>query len=505
MYPFPGSEPRPRRRPTTGRPKAGGRAPPKSRGSNSGKLAEGLLAIRQAHIPIHSLLLVRNSRIVVEAYFYPYDGQALHNVASVTKSLTTTLIGIAADQGSLSLDDRMVSFFPETTIANLDDRKKAISVRDLASMSAGMECSGLPDEVTVREMEASPDWVQFALDRPMAYKPGTHWEYCGLGMHLLSAILEKATGMTELEFARKYLFEPLGIQEAAWPADPQGVNLGAGNARLYPQDMAKLGFLWLHGGEWDGRQVVSSRWVQQSVAKRFQTGDDYYGYGWWISKSMAGLSYNADGSGGQRIAIDPGLHAVVVTTGGGFEFDQVVPYLTAAFLDLEKPLPANPQGNARLAEVLASLPQPPEVQPSASLPVLAGMISGRTIQLDPNAFRLESLRLDFNNPVEATVAFRFTDGRQTQAAPVGLDGLYRMTVGLDLDRAFHPFEDFENLAVGLRGAWVDQRTFRLEYDTIVDRFYYQLDLQFDGDQVSLRAVERGSDASATFQGHVQAP
>ena len=162
---------------------------PEEQGLDSGKLAEGLLAIRQAHIPIHSLLLVRNGRMVVEAYFYPYDGQAPHNVASVTKSLTTTLIGIAAGQGKLSLDDRMVSFFPETTIANLDARKKAITLRDLASMSAGMECSGLPDEVTVREMEASPDWVQFALDRPMAYAPGTHWEYCGLGMHLLSAIL----------------------------------------------------------------------------------------------------------------------------------------------------------------------------------------------------------------------------------------------------------------------------------------------------------------------------
>ena len=98
-------------------------------------------------------------------------------------------------------------------------------------------------------MEASPDWVQFALDRPMAYEPGTHWEYCGLGMHLLSAILEKATGMPAQEFARINLFEPLGIQAGTWPADPQGVNLGAGNLRLYPTDMAKLGLLWLQRGQ----------------------------------------------------------------------------------------------------------------------------------------------------------------------------------------------------------------------------------------------------------------
>ena len=95
-----------------------------------------------------------------------------------------------------------------------------------------------------KAMETSPNWVQFGLDLPMAYDPGTHWEYCGVGFHLLSAILEKATGMTALEFARQNLFAPLGIQDVVWPTDPQGVNLGAGNTRLLPRDMAKIGFLY---------------------------------------------------------------------------------------------------------------------------------------------------------------------------------------------------------------------------------------------------------------------
>jgi CubicO group peptidase (beta-lactamase class C family) len=478
---------------------------PEEQGIDSLKLAEGLLAIQDAKIPIHSLLFVRNDRLILEAYFYPYDGQIPHNVASITKSLMTTLIAIAADQGKLSLDDHMVSFFPGYTIANLDARKQAITIRDLASMSAGMDCSGPPDEVTVREMEASPDWVQFALDRPMAYKPGTHWEYCGLGMHLLSAILEKATGMPAQEFARVNLFEPLGIQDVTWPVDPQGINLGAGNARLYPQDMARLGFLWLHGGEWEGQQIVSRQWVRQSVVRRFQAGDDYYGYGWWISKSISGSSYNADGSGGQRITIVPALNIIVVTTGGGFNFDDVVPYLVAAIVDMKKPLPANPEGNARLADVLAALPQPPKPQPVTPLPAVAREISGRTLQFDPNAFLLESLRLDFNDTAEATIQFFFTDGRQTPPAPVGLDGLFRMTPGLSLDRAFHPFVDFENLSVGLRGAWVDEQTFRLEYDTIVDRYYYLLEMQFDGEHVTMHAAERGSNAAATFEGRMQNP
>ena len=478
---------------------------PEEQGFDSLKLAEGLSAVQKAGIPIHSLLIARNGRILLEAYFYPYDGKEPHSTSSVTKSITTTLIGIAANQGKLSLDDRMVSFFPEYTIANLDARKKSITVRHLASMSAGMECSGPPDELTVAEMEASPDWVQFALDRPMADEPGKKWNYCGLWMHLLSAILEKATGMPAQEFARLNLFEPLGIQAGTWPADPQGVNMGAGNLRLYPTDMAKLGLLWLQQGRWDGRQVVSSSWVRQSVVVRFQPGGDSYGYGWWISDGLTGPSYDAVGNGGLRITVDPTLNLVLVTTGGGFDVDEVVSYLVAAFVDLKNPLPANPDGKIRLAEVVASLPKPPDPQPVPSLPAMAGEISGKVFTFDPNPFLMESMRLDFNNSAEATVQFGFTDGQQTPSVPVGLDGLYRITPGLDLDRAFHVFVDFKNLAVGLRGAWVDEKTFQLEYDTLVNRYFYLLEMQFNGAQVSIQASERGTNAAATFEGHVQNP
>jgi CubicO group peptidase (beta-lactamase class C family) len=478
---------------------------PEEQGFDSLKLAEGLAAIQRSGMPIHSLLLVRNGRILLEANFYPYDGKAPHSTSSVTKSITTTLIGIAADQGKLSLDDRMVSFFPEYSIANLDARKKAITIRHLASMSAGMQCSGLPDELSVRDMEASPDWVQFALDRPMASEPGKQWNYCGLWMHLLSAILEKATGMPAQEYARINLFEPLGIQAGTWPADPQGVNMGAGNLRLLPTDMAKLGLLWLQRGKWDGRQIVSSGWVRQSVVSRFQAGEDSYGYGWWISDGLTGPSYDAVGAGGMRITVDPKLNLVLVITGGGFNVDEAIAYLVAAFVDLKKPIPANPVGDAQLAGLVASLPQPPDPQPVPPLPAKAGVISGKLIRFDSNAFLLESLRLDFNDSAEATVQFTFTDGDQTPPAPLGLDGLYRTTPGLNLDRAFHGFADFKNLTVGLRGTWVDEKTFRLEYDTLVNRYCYLLEMQFNGDQVSVKASERGTNAAGTISGRLQNP
>ncbi len=141
---------------------------PEAQGFHSDKLADLLLAIREQNVQIHSLLVIRNGYVVLDATFYPYDGQSVHNVASVTKSLMTTLIGIAADQGKLNLDDKMVSFFPDRSIANLDQLKADITVRHLASMTSGLDCTGEADEQTLREMVASPDFVQFVLDRKVA-------------------------------------------------------------------------------------------------------------------------------------------------------------------------------------------------------------------------------------------------------------------------------------------------------------------------------------------------
>jgi hypothetical protein len=174
-------------------------------------------------------------------------------------------------------------------------------------------------------------------------------------------------------------------------------------------------------------------------------------------------------------------------------------------LDFKQPLPANPSGDAQLTKLAATLSQPPEPAPVPPLPAVAGQISGKLILFDPNPFLLESLRLDFDSSAEASAQFGFTDGQQTPSVPLGLDGLYRMTPGLNLDRAFHVFADFKNLTVGLRGAWVDAQTFRLEYDTIVNRYYYLLEMQFDGEQVHIKAAERGTNATGTIEGRLQKP
>ncbi|MCU0486270.1 MAG: beta-lactamase family protein, partial [Anaerolineales bacterium] len=276
-------------------------------------MAAGLQTMLDEGAKVDSLLVIRNGYVVLDAHFAPYDGTFPHDIASVTKSVITTLIGIAVDQGKLSLDDTLVSFFPDRTIANLDERKSRITVQDLVSMRNGMQ-SGCyeEDEPTLDAMRSQPDWVQAALDRPMMFEPGTKFCYDSPGMHLLSAILQQATGMTAQEFAQANLFAPLGIREFIWVTDPQGYTRGWGDLHLLPEDLAKIGFLWLQRGQWDGRQVVSEAWMLDSVKlhSSFIEPDFGYGYGWWISNG----DYQGSGRGGQRVRVVASRNTIIVVT-----------------------------------------------------------------------------------------------------------------------------------------------------------------------------------------------
>jgi CubicO group peptidase (beta-lactamase class C family) len=456
---------------------------PEEQGFDSTKLAEGIVAMRESGIRIHSLLMIRNGSVFLDAYFYPYDGSNYHDLASVTKSLMTTLIGIAADQGKLDLDQPMVSFFPERTIANLDDRKEHITVRHLAGMSNGFQSGCLSgDGPTIRAMQANEDWVQAALDREMVREPGNLFCYDSPGMHLLSAILQEATGMTALDFARQNLFEPLGIQEVYWTLDPQGYNYGWGDLSLFPRDAAKIGYLWLGGGVWEGNQIVSAAWVQDSTTAQSTPSEDDYGYGWWVSEE----GFEASGRGGQKIAVLPSLNLVVVMTGGGFESDDIDPYLRAALVDPGKPLPENPAGVDQLNAALAAVAQGPAPQPVPPLPATANAISGLTYVLEPNPVNLRSVRLDFDGSPQAILQIEVANEPAPRVVGVGLDGVYRQS------RVGRP-------AVAT-GYWEDDQTFIAEYVEGPGLATYPFQIRFDGDLMLF-----GFPGLGNFEGRVQNP
>jgi CubicO group peptidase (beta-lactamase class C family) len=417
---------------------------PEQQGFDSVKLAEALTSIQEQGTNIDSLLIIHNGYLVLDAHFAPYDGTFPHNLASVTKSLITTLIGIAVDQGKIDLDRSVVSFFPDRTIANLDERKASITVRHLVSMRNGMESGCEPGDMpTIDAMRANPDWVQAALDRPMVSEPGTEFCYDSPGMHILSAILQKATGMTAMEFAQQNLFGPLGIQDAIWDVDPQGYNRGWGDVHLTPESAAKLGYLWLHQGNWNGQQIVSQDWVLDSV-RRHSTKvghDSGYGYGWWINTTR----YFAAGRGGQTIQVIPALNMVLVTTGGGFDIPEIEDYLLLLLLQSNRSLPDNPEGQAVLQEALTVIQQTGAVPTGVSTPEIARVVSGKTYQCEQNPLGLESVRFDFNDPNVAVLYHR--PFGQDMVWEIGLDGRYRQ---------------LSPSGEALIGFWDDAETFHME-------------------------------------------
>jgi len=452
---------------------------PEEQGFDSAKLAEGLQAIQKQHIRIDSLLVIRNGYVLLDAYFYPYDDTLPHDLASVTKSIMTTLIAIAAGQGKLQLDQPMVSFFPGRTIANLDARKEHITVRHLAGMVNGFESGCLAgDEPTLDAMRAAPDWVQSALDRKVVREPGTSFCYDSPGMHLLSAILQESTGMTALDFARENLFEPLGIREVIWESDPQGYTHGWGDLHLKPRDAAKIGYLWLNSGVWEGVQIVPATWVQDSVKMQSEAGEDDYGYGWWVSED----SYSAYGRGGQYIKVYPSLNVIVVTTASGLEYDEVGSHLAAALVDPDQPLPANPEGVAKLDTTLSMLVQGPASQPVGPLPDTASAISGKTYVFEPNLAEVETLSLEFDGSSQAILHIRPEGSDETLDWPIGLDGKYRLS----------------SEGQGLRGYWADPQTFALEIFDIGQSTYQ---LHFEDNRVEFSSPELG----LRFEGQIENP
>lgn len=471
------------------------RSTPETQGLDSAKLAEGLLAMREQEIDIHSLLIARNGFVVLDAYFHPYDGSTLHNLASVTKSIMPALVAMAAEQGKLDLDAPMLSFFPDRIIANRDALKERITVRHLASMSSGLDCTPEPDEPTFHEMMASPDWVQFALDRRVVWEPGTHFVYCSPAMHLLSPILQQATGMTALDFARQNLFAPLGIQDALWLSDPQGFDVGAADLYLHPHDMAKIGYLWLNHGAWNGQQIVPRAWVDESVTLQMAEteSEEAYGYGWWVSRGDDPRYYFATGRGGQRITVVPEWNIVVASTGGGFDFSEIDPFVTPALVDMEKPLPENPDGVDQLEAAMTIVAQPPVVQPVAPLPDIAKEISGQTFVFEPNPTTMETAILEFDDSDEATMHFMKFGSEQMVSVPIGLDGVYRMSVGE------------HGLPQGYRGYWVAPQTFILEYDNIANNDHATIQMRFEDKRVRMSVQETAHELSLQVEGRLQEP
>lgn len=292
---------------------------PEEQGMATGKLEAMMAYIDEHDMAVDSIVVVRHGRIVFEEYGPGYAPGKRHQLYSVTKNVTSMLIGIAIDQGWIEgLDVPITELLPDYTPANPDPRREQITLEHLLTMSDGIDWRehDFPYEDqrnTVSQMGASADAVQFILDRPMARAPGEVRAYNSGASVLLGAILEEATGRNLVSFAREVLFDPIGIGTVYWEQTSGGHYQTGGGLHMTPRDMARLGYLMLHNGRWDGQRILSADWVARSTTSYYQAyGPIGYGYQWWILPE--GQGYRADGLYQQHIYVLPKADMVVVST-----------------------------------------------------------------------------------------------------------------------------------------------------------------------------------------------
>jgi CubicO group peptidase (beta-lactamase class C family) len=438
---------------------------PEEQGLDSAQILAMLQEIENRDLGIHSILIVRHGYLVTEVYFPPYQREFKHPIYSMTKSVTSALVGKALQEGRLKdVQQKVLDFFPDIASEVTDPRAKDLTLEHLLTMSAGFNTNTMPD----LNSKAAAGTIKHILtyDSILA-KPGTTFYYDSGLPHLLSGVIQKATGMTLQQYAHEKLFDPLGISNVSWAADPQGVTLGNTGLMLRSPDLAKLGYLYLQHGRWNETQVLPEEWVTVSTRKHMETRglmnaaeDDGYGYLWWID-DWGG--YSAHGFGGQYLFVLPAQDMIVVFTSGLPDPifptpKQLVETYVLPAVRSDGPLAANPTGDQSLASTIQAIEHPD--RPVAPLPDTARHISGKTFRLTDQL------------PMGAwsqTVKFTF-DGSPTYQSTTEWPGYPPVVVEGGLNNVFRytPLELTGTLPslkilVALRGYWRDDHTFVEEY------------------------------------------
>jgi CubicO group peptidase (beta-lactamase class C family) len=448
---------------------------------------------------LDSLLVARHGKIVAEAYYAPYAPGILHQVNSVTKAVTSTLTAIAAKDGLLdSTSHRVIDFFDPASKDNVDPRKDAITVQNLLDMTSGiawMELGvlGTPSS-SLTEMARSPDWVQYILDRPMQSAPGDEFNYNSGNQHLLSAILAKLTGMSTLKYAKAKLFGPLGINDLYWWDDPQGITIGGYGLFLQPRDMAKIGYLYLRNGMWEGKQLLPPAWIDKvnhaTIDMHLEAGLRYSDCFWALPEKHV---YMADGYRGQVIMVFPELDVVAVTTGRkGFSLNEFVDLISGS-VKSDTSLPPDPASVKLLANKILdiSTEKPAEVGPTSKL---AYLISGKVYRFPPNEVNVKSLSLILADPQPhydiETYARDTTKSGPIFAGPIGLDGLYRKgeLTEQGTNNQFSGGPPRVRVVNAVKGSWVDDHTFVVDWRFLglANSPEERWTLTFDGEKLDVR-------------------
>jgi CubicO group peptidase (beta-lactamase class C family) len=466
-------------------PAKSGRLPrslPETQGVAPGGLLDFVNTIEAKKLNVHSIMVLRHGQVVAEGWWAPYEPQLKHTLYSLSKSFTSSAVGIAVAEKRLTVDDKVVSFFPKDLPATISDNLAAMRVKDLLTMSTGHNKDTTP---ALRE-GSNTNWIKAFLAQPVEHKPGTFFVYNSGATYMLSAIVQKLTGQPVVEYLKPRLFGPLGIEGEDWEVDPNGINTGGWGLRLRTEDIAKFGQLYLQKGVWNGKRLISENWIADATRAEVQSkggkGDasinDWiqgYGYQFWRCRHDA---YRGDGAFGQYCIVLPKEDAVIAITSetGNMQgvldavWDHILPAIQGTGLPAEK------KKQAALTQKLASLTLAPAASQTSS--TVASQISGKTFSVADNASHVKEVSLTFGKD---GCIFKLNDEQGDHQVLCGLgrwrEGTTTFSVApLSLTPTVVPGGNIRKVAGS--GGWLDANTFEMiwrftetaHYDTVTCKF-----------------------------------
>lgn len=477
------------------------RCKPEEVGISSNGILSFLNSIEKDGLVIHGFLIYKDGFIASEGWWAPYGGEYKHSLFSVTKSFTSTAIGIAADKGLLSVDDNVLPFFPEYKIENINQNLADMRIKNLLTMTTGR--SG--DSIGFLYESKTGDWVRTFLEITSDVEPGSVFAYDTGASYILSAIVQKVTGVNVGEFLRKHLFKHLDIEDFYWNSCPKGVKHGGSFLSLRLEDMVKLGILYLQKGTWKGKRIISEEWVNEATSLKMSTEghstkDWQYGYGYqfWLGRHN---SFMAFGYFGQFFIVIPEKNAVIAVNSGDERMDEILDNVWSHLYPAigERKLLEDEKAYAELQSKISGLKAAIPCVNSTSL--LIKIINGKEYIIDENKFGVKGIKFEFD---EKHTIFKLKDEKCEHNIICGNGGYLKNEITVvPFDEIYHQlfelciYENYyrENEKYSRKHpaaaccTWYDENTFAMTWVLYETTFIQTVVCAFQNDRIIINFKE----------------
>lgn len=448
------------------------RTSPEAVGIDSGGVVAFLDAVEQKVGGLHSVMLLRHGQVAVEGWWNPYASNHPHQLYSLSKSFTSTAVGFAVTEGLLTVETPVASFFTDQLPGDVPENLASMKIKHLLTMSTGHDKDALGPTVSA----ADGNWVKAFLHLPVEHEPGSKFVYNSAATYMLSAIVQKLTGMRVVDYLKPRLFDLIGIEGMTWETCPKGINTGGWGLNVKTEDIARFGQLYLQKGLWEGKQILSEKWVEEATTKHVSNGnpadasDWAQGYGYQFWRCRHGY-YRGDGAFGQYCVVLPELDAVLAVTSGVSDMQAVLNAVWEHLVPAIKPsiLPpstAHETLRRRISTLAIASPQ------GKSTSQTALRVSGKTYRFGANPEKFEALTFGF-------------DGRGGKITLKDAAGEHSFTIG---NKSWITGETLLGNKtpdkVAARGAWTEADTYVAKVCRYETPYIHTFTFKFSGDQVT---------------------